>query len=357
MGLKALLLSACVALGMRTAAAFTTGHDLSSAGYMEKDKGVTWYTAAGKAAPLETILGAGGMQSVRLRLWTGSEYGLDYTLALAKRFSAAGYSIYLDMHFSDTWADAGAQKIPSSWKASNIEVLASSLRTYVKSTLRSFTAAGIKLEILALGNEITGGMLYPLGRIQNNDFKGFAKLWAAARAGVEDAVAAGTSRPKVMIHLDNGWKKDTVAWFFQSLFATGVVKKSDVDVFGFSFYPFYDTRATVSALSSSLWHMANAYGKPIYVSETNYPTSCTKVKLSANYPTSAAGQIQWTKAVINVLRSLPKNLGAGIYYWEPAYVSTPGLGSQCEAALLFSVDWSTYPKTKAKALSSVSLYK
>jgi arabinogalactan endo-1,4-beta-galactosidase len=124
-----------------------------------------------------------------------------------------------------------------------------------------------------------------------------------------------------------------------------------------SFYPFYDTGATIAALTSSLSSLAQTYGKPLYVAETDYPTECTKVKLSASYPPSPAGQVQWTTAVINVLTSLPNKLGAGIFYWEPAYVSTAGLGSQCEAALLFSVDWSGWPKTKATALSSVAMFK
>jgi arabinogalactan endo-1,4-beta-galactosidase len=261
------------------------------------------------------------------------------------------------MHFSDTWADAGAQKIPAAWRSTSVDTLAADLRAYVKTTLKAFTDAGIKLQILSLGNEITSGMLYPLGRIDKNNFAGFAKLWAAARAGVRDAVAAGTTNPQVMIHVDNGWKKDTMTWFFQGVFATGVVKTSDVDAIGVSFYPFYDTGATIAALTSSLSSLAQTYGKPLYVAETDYPTECTKVKLSASYPPSPAGQVQWTTAVINVLTSLPNKLGAGIFYWEPAYVSTAGLGSQCEAALLFSVDWSGWPKTKATALSSVAMFK
>lgn len=47
--------------------AFVKGHDLSSAGLMETEQGATWYSTSGKASALEDILGAGGMDSVRLR--------------------------------------------------------------------------------------------------------------------------------------------------------------------------------------------------------------------------------------------------------------------------------------------------
>lgn len=53
--------------------------------------------------PAKDILGDGGMNSVRLRVWVnpvGGTYGLEYNLELAKRFQDEGYKIYLDFHFS-----------------------------------------------------------------------------------------------------------------------------------------------------------------------------------------------------------------------------------------------------------------
>ncbi|POM80890.1 Arabinogalactan endo-1,4-beta-galactosidase [Phytophthora palmivora] len=296
------------------------------------------------------------MDTVRLRIWTAGDYDLDYTLALAQRFSKAGYKIYLDMHFSDTWADPTAQAIPSSWDDSSVDTLAADLQAYVKSTLKSFTDGGVDLEILSLGNEITTGFLFPTGKIDNNDFSGFATLWKAARQGVTDAVSAGTTQPKVMIHLDNGWKSETVSWFFKSLFAEGTVTTDDVDVFGFSFYPFYNTKATIDALTSSLTQLATTYSKPIYIAETDWPTECSTVTLSADYPVSAKGQTEWVAATIDVLNGLPNGLGAGIFYWEPAYLTVAGLGSSCESALLFSVNWDNSKQPTATALTSVNMF-
>lgn len=79
--------------------ALTKGHDLSSAPLMETEQGTIWYNTAAKERPIEDILGEGGMDSVRLRLWTGEEYGLNYTLSLAQRYSKKGYKIFLDLHF------------------------------------------------------------------------------------------------------------------------------------------------------------------------------------------------------------------------------------------------------------------
>jgi arabinogalactan endo-1,4-beta-galactosidase len=66
----------------------------------------------GSTKPLETILKSSGVNTVRQRLWvnpTGGNYDLDYNIKLAKRANATGLTIYLDMHFSDTWADPGHQ--------------------------------------------------------------------------------------------------------------------------------------------------------------------------------------------------------------------------------------------------------
>jgi arabinogalactan endo-1,4-beta-galactosidase len=51
----------------------------------------------------DAILGDGGMNTVRLRIWVDPEgglNGLEYNLVMAKRFQRAGYKIYLDFHFS-----------------------------------------------------------------------------------------------------------------------------------------------------------------------------------------------------------------------------------------------------------------
>jgi arabinogalactan endo-1,4-beta-galactosidase len=86
------------------------GVDWSSVA-VEEAAGITYETTGGTTQALETILKASGVNTVRQRLWvkSTSTYNLDYNLKIAKRAHAAGLNIYLDMHFSDTWADPGSQ--------------------------------------------------------------------------------------------------------------------------------------------------------------------------------------------------------------------------------------------------------
>jgi arabinogalactan endo-1,4-beta-galactosidase len=83
----------------------------------------------------------------------------------------------------------------------------------VKDTLLSFAKAGINLDLVALGNEIRHGILWPVGYADVDvqpwpktvaNFSNLATLWKAARAGVDDAVYAGAPKPQVMIHIDDG---------------------------------------------------------------------------------------------------------------------------------------------------------
>jgi arabinogalactan endo-1,4-beta-galactosidase len=86
------------------------GVDWSST-IIEESAGKSWKNTAGTVQPIETSLKASGVNTVRQRVWvsSSSQYNLNYNLKLAKRAKAAGLNVYLDLHYSDTWADPGHQ--------------------------------------------------------------------------------------------------------------------------------------------------------------------------------------------------------------------------------------------------------
>ena len=236
--------------------------------------------------------------------------------------------------------------------------------------MKKFSDAGVDLSLVSLGNEVRNGMLWPLGQVSVDvepasariaNFSNLATLYSAARNGVRDAVAAGVHKPQVMIHIDNGWDLSLQEKWFSALTGTGKVKTSDWDVFGFSFYPFYGTKATFANLQKSLNTIAKKYNKPIHVVETDWPNKCSGAgapKLSeSNVPVSAKGQIQWVHKVIDIVKQIPGGLGQGVNYWEPAWLNNTSLGSDCQSAILFSADYSEYPKTTGYSLPSVNMFK
>lgn len=174
---------------------------------VEEKAGKQYKNSAGTVQPLETILKNTGVNAVRQRIWVNpsdGNYNLDYNIKLAKRAKAAGLKIYLDFHYSDTWADPGNQAIPAAWKSLNRDALVTQVYDYTKSVLNRFQTEGIPLSIVSIGNEITSGLLFPVGKLSNSDGpKNVAALLKSASKAVKESSLS--VKPKIMIHLDNGF--------------------------------------------------------------------------------------------------------------------------------------------------------
>lgn len=81
------------------------GADFSSLVNLEGSGRVYHDSSSASGAKLETILHNHGANIARIRVWTStsnSQYSLAYGLALAKRVVAAGMTLYVDLHYSDT---------------------------------------------------------------------------------------------------------------------------------------------------------------------------------------------------------------------------------------------------------------
>jgi len=323
-------------LALQAQAALTfKGVDWSSV-IVEEKAGRSYKNIDGTAGSLESILKNNGVNTVRQRLWVNpsdGNYNLDYNLKLAKRAKAAGLNVYLDMHFSDTWADPSHQAIPSGWPT-GIDDLAWQVYNYTQSVSNSFASASIPLSVISIGNEITAGLLLPTG--STSSFSNIARLLHSASAGIKDSDL--TTQPKIMIHLDNGWKWETQKWWYTSVLAAGALSTSDFDLMGVSYYPFYNSEATLANLKTSLTNMASSWGKGLVVAETDWPAVCASPSYkfpadASSIPFSADGQTTWVKDVANVVAGVSG--GQGLFYWEPAWVDNANLGSSCSDATMF----------------------
>ncbi|EME84383.1 glycoside hydrolase family 53 protein [Pseudocercospora fijiensis CIRAD86] len=343
--------SALIVLASRIANAALTykGVDWSSL-LVEEGAGKTYKNTAGSTQPLETVLKASGVNAVRQRLWnspSNGNYNLDYNLKLAKRAKAAGLDIYLDFHFSDSWADPSHQTTPSAWSNYDIDDLTYAVYNYTLATMNTFRTSSISLSLVSIGNEITAGMLWPLGSTQTSTYN-LARLLHSASAGIKDSTIS--PKPQILIHLDNGWNYDTQESWYDTVLGEGPLKSEDYDVQGVSYYPFYNSAATLASLKSSLSKMKNKYRKEVMVVETNWPQSCPNPRYSfpsdtTSIPFSAAGQTTWMKDVASVVSGAGGN---GLFYWEPAWLDNAGLGSSCNDNLMFD--------STGKALSSLAVF-
>ncbi|KAK6538461.1 hypothetical protein TWF694_010044 [Orbilia ellipsospora] len=334
MWLSTLFTTAGLLSATLTGALTYKGADISSLLLLES-QGKTFKWTDGTTQPLEKMLKNAGANSVRQRVWvnpSGGTYNLAYNINLAKRVKAAGLSIYLDLHLSDTWADPGHQAAPAGWPT-NINDLTWKTYNYTLDVCNQFNANGLNPVIISIGNEITAGLEWPLGG--TSSYKNIASILHSAAWGIKDSSL--NPKPKIMIHLDNGWDWGTQQWWYDTVLAQGPLLKTDFDIMGVSYYPFYNSNAYLGSLQYSLQQMSAKYGKQLVVAETDWPASCPSPAYAfpsdtSSIPKSIAGQTTWIQKVASIVSQTAN--GVGFYYWEPAWIGNAGLGSSCPDNLL-----------------------
>jgi arabinogalactan endo-1,4-beta-galactosidase len=308
------------------------------------------YRDGGTAAPIERILANRGSNYVRLRVWTAPPAGystLSSALTLGRRAHQAGMKILLNLHYSDFWADPGKQPTPAAWAGQNLSTLATTVRTYTRDAVRAFTQQGTPVSMVQVGNEITNGMLHPLGEIYRSDGEHWPEFATLLKAGVTGAREAGA--PSIMIHIDRGGDNGGSRYFYDHIRAHGVL----FDVIGLSYYPFW--HGSLAALRGNLNDLANRYGKDLVVVETSYPwtlnngdglgnfiTTPSQLPDGSRFPATQAGQAAYFEELRDILAAVPNGRGAGFFSWEPGWLPgvgwTPGEGNPNDNLTMF--DWS-----------------
>ncbi|PSN70548.1 glycosyl hydrolase 53 [Corynespora cassiicola Philippines] len=315
----------------------------------EERRGEVFLNQQGEVQPLEDILVASGVNMVRQRVWTvNGDYGIDYNLELAKRAKAAGLMFGLNLHYSDTWTNPGLQDIPTGWPT-DIGNLESTIYNYTSEVCNTFADAGLVPTTITIGNEINGGLLWPVGKYDQP--ANLAKLLHAASA----AIRASTldPPPKIQIHLSHGADLDNQQWFYDMIIAEGTFQLSDIDQQTVSHYPFWGEIATRANLKASLQNLVDRFDKEVMIVETNWPVGCAKRGSEVIFPPdtddiplTAEGQTMWVERTAETLGEISQ--AVGISYWEGAWFNNAVLGSPCE--------WNPMFDGNANPLSSLNVF-
>lgn len=307
------------------------GVDLSTLRALEA-AGRTFSDAQG-TRPAEQILADNGANLVRLRLWVNPPNGfndLADVSAMALRIKQAHMAFLLDIHYSDFWADPGQQNTPAAWQGQDLPTLANTVREYTRSVITTLGDQGTLPDIVQIGNEVTAGMLWPVGKLyvgSQQHWVEFTTLLKAGIAGVHDA--APNNGPAIMIHIDRGGDPGGSQWFYDHMRDYGV----EYDMIGLSYYPYW--HGPLSNVRTNLDNLAARYGKPIMIVETAYPWTLQdhdnhpniigpSTWLPPEYPPTPEGQALFVRDLLSLVARTPDNLGRGIVYWEPAWI--PGVG-------------------------------
>jgi arabinogalactan endo-1,4-beta-galactosidase len=284
------------------------------------------YSDRGKADDAIRIMMNHGCNAFRLRLFANPTMeeaviqDLPYTVKLARRIKQMGASLLLDIHYSDTWADPGRQDKPRAWEGLGPSELEAQVESYTAGVMMTMKDAGCLPDIVQVGNEITSGFLWPDGNISARDDRWgrFAALLGAAARGVRRPLASGDT-VQVMIHVDAGGNAATTSWFLRNI----EDREVEYDLIGLSYYPWW--HGGIGGLRENLRKTAEAFGKGILVVETAYPWRPDSAGESMVWPQTPHGQREFLDDVIRAVRSAPRGLGKGVFWWYPEAIPVRGL--------------------------------
>lgn len=339
---------------------FINGVDISFSQQIEDLGGK--YKENGVEKDIMDILVNHDINYVRLRIWNNPVAGysnLGKILEYAVRIKAKRLKLLLDFHYSDWWADPGQQNKPAAWVNLSFQELKDSVYAYSSHVITALKNQNTLPDMVQVGNEITGGMLWPEGKIygvgsEADQWVKFAELVKEGIKGVKDA--ANKPELKIMIHIDRGGSNSGSRYFYDHIIGQGV----EFDVIGLSYYPWW--HGTLENLRNNINDLAVRYQKDIVIVETAYPMNHTWLndgksnvdydpnKLLSGYPVSVGGQKDFLIVLSQIIKEVPNNKGLGLFYWEPAYISVPPIGSSWEYFTLFD------PQT-GEALSSLDAFK
>jgi len=337
---------------------FIMGADVSMLDAIEHAGGV-FRDAQGKPADCLAILKANGVNWIRLRLWHtpvnaadvvegdttisrkgepvgGGNNDLAATLRIARRAKALGLKFELDIHYSDFWTDPDKQHKPAAWAELHGAELEAAVYRYTAEVLKTLREAKAFPDMVQVGNELNGGMLWPDGKTWKSKpeeaiggDEGFVALLSQGIKAVRDADPARKTR--IAVHLANGASNELYRRVFDLLARRGV----DYDLIGVSYYPYW--HGTLEDFQNNLDDISARYIKDVVVLETAYAYTTQdgdgfpnlfnpEMQKGVGYKASVQGQASMLRDVINAVAQVPGRRGAGVFYWEPDWIPVPGTG-------------------------------
>jgi len=285
-----------------TMAQFANGADVGWLSQMEA-KGYVFKNNAGTPMNALDILKEKGINALRFRVWVNPSgvYNNKKDVAyMAHRADSMGFSVMVDFHMSDTWADPSNQKKPAAWANDPFPKLLADVYNHVYGVLDTLKSIGVVPKWVQIGNETNNGMLWPNGKATDS-MANFAKMidtgYAAAKA-VDSSI-------QVIVHLSNGHDNVMYRWMFDGLKANG----ARWDIIGMSVYPYWANypnslpwQTDDSLALINMKDMIARYNTKVMVVEAGYlynqPIDANHYLLDLIAKTKSAG-------------------GLGVFYWEP----------------------------------------
>ncbi|MCH5228408.1 MAG: glycosyl hydrolase 53 family protein [Muribaculaceae bacterium] len=342
MNLKHLILSSLLICGLSSHAADIrfVGGDISLLPTYE-EAGVQYKDLAGNRIELLPYLYELGMNAMRVRLFVDpgefatlhpDDYDenacqdLPYIIPLCQDIIENGMDLMLDFHYSDTWADPGAQWIPNAWAGLSDEQLVQKIYEYTKESLLTLKENGITPRFIQPGNEISYGMLWaeygndiPGNHVYTNSSQA---SWTRFGDFLKSAIKACREicpEAQIIIHTERVSQVNVLTNFYDKMKSLEI----DYDIIGLSYYPYF--HGNISVLDKALNTLEERYpGKPIMIVETGFPVhwEIPGTNQKVDYEYSPAGQDAFAHDLVDCL--LAHSNVDGLFWWWLEY--NPYLG-------------------------------
>lgn len=305
---------------------FIRGVDASSV-LVEEKSGVTYYNFDGEEQDVFMTMAQSGVNYIRLRVWNdpydenGNGYGggnndVATAIELGKRATKYGMKVCIDFHYSDFWADPKRQHAPKAWEGMSVEQKSDALYEFTKDSLTEILDAGVNVGMVQIGNEINNGMS------GETEVASVMELLKSGSRAVREISENYEKDIQIVVHYTNIEDNDEVDRHAADLKDAGV----DYDIFGLSYYPFWD--GTNENMQTVAKLIQDNYGKKVVIAETSYCYTSEDGDGSGNSFVGTDDLVDGYGATVQSQASMIRDICAaanevdvlGVFYWEGTWI-------------------------------------
>lgn len=319
--------------------------------YLEElEHGAKYYDNGREIDPLDAFIN-NGVNYMRIRLWNdpkspnGEPYlagncDIENYVKLGRLCKSKGYKLLLDFHYSDFWADPGKQMIPKAWSDYGIDEMCEAVYSFTKECLETTVREGVAPDMIQVGNEITNGILWPVGKLEidgkRGNYENFCRLIKAGCSACREVIPEA----KLVLHLERSNDKTVYQEFYTEMKRAEV----DYDIIGASYYPYW--HGTPDEMLDNL-NACRHFGKEIMIMELGFGFTDKGYMLDGEekrlvidaeravvpgvtdkFPLTPDGQAEYIR---HIIAKAKENCIDGVFYWEPLWLPGEGICWASEA--------------------------